>query len=230
MTAPLTIALSLAGAVAGFVLLVARSSRQCRKPSARAGELVLQRMNISHAGVTAWGLSHVKVSDDATILDVGCGGGQTIATLASLAGRGRVYGIDYSDQSVSVARGVNADRITEGRVDIRQGTVSELPFPDGTFDLVTAVETHYYWPDLPRDVQEVRRVLRPGGHFLVVAETYRGRRNDWLLRPVMTGLMRAAYLTPAEHRDLLAGAGFVDVQEFVDEPRGWICVRGMKPE
>jgi len=230
MTALITVALALAGALAGIALLGTRSGQQCRKPSDRAGELVLHRMNASHANVTAWGLSHVEVGDSATILDVGCGGGQTIASLATSAGRGKVYGIDYSHQSVAVARRVNAGRIAEGRVAIHLGTVSELPFPQGTFDLVTAIETHYYWPDLPRDVQEVRRVLRPGGTFLVVAETYRGQKNDWRIQPVMRLFLRAAYLTPAEHRELLESAGFVDVQEFVDEPRGWICVRGRKPE
>ncbi len=230
MTALLTIAMTLAGAFVGFTLLAARSARQCRKPSARAGEIVLQRMNASHAGVTAWGLSHIHVGDDATILDVGCGGGQTIATLASLAGHGKVYGVDYSDQSVATARALNAERIAAGQVDIRPGTVSALPFPDGTFDLVTAVETHYYWPDLARDVREVGRVLKPGGQLLIVAETYRGRRNDWLYRPVMRLLLRAVYLTPAQHRELLASAGFVGVEEFVDAARGWVCARGKKPE
>jgi SAM-dependent methyltransferase len=113
MTALLTIVLTLAGGLAGFTLLAAHSSRQCRKPSARAGEMVLQRMNVSHAGVTAWGLSHVEVGGDATILDVGCGGGQTIATLSEGAGRGKVYGIDYSDRSVATARELNAQRIDD---------------------------------------------------------------------------------------------------------------------
>ncbi|HEX9108168.1 MAG TPA: class I SAM-dependent methyltransferase [Longimicrobiales bacterium] len=230
MSALLTIVLTLAGALAGMTLLGARSARQCRKPAARAGELVLQRMNASHAGVTAWGLSHVQVADDATVLDVGCGGGQTIATLAALAAHGKVHGLDYSDQSVATASALNAGRIAAGQVEIRPGTVSALPYPDDTFDLVTAVETHYYWPDLPRDVREVRRVLKPGGQLLVVAETYRGRKNDWLYRPVMRFLLRATYLTPAQHRELLANAGFTDVREFVDAEHGWVCVRGTKPE
>ena len=44
------------------------------------------------------------------------------------------------------------------------------------FDLVTAVETHFFWPDLPNDVREVLRVLKPGGTFLLIAEVYRGRQ------------------------------------------------------
>jgi len=167
---------ALAGAAVGAVVM-ARSARQCRKPSDRAGRAVLQRMNVSHAELTAWGLSHVAMRDDFTILDVGCGGGRTIDRLASIATKGKVFGVDYSEESVATARETNARWIEQGRVDIQLGTVSRLPFTDGTFDLVTAVETHYYWPDLPRDVREVFRVLQPSGTFAIIAEAYRGRRN-----------------------------------------------------
>ena len=218
---------ALAGAAVGAVVM-ARSARQCRKPSDRAGRAVLQRMNVSHAELTAWGLSHVAIRDDFTMLDVGCGGGRTIDRLASIATKGKVFGVDYSEDSVATARETNARWIEQGRVDIQLGTVSRLPFPDGTFDLVTAVETHYYWPDVPRDVREVFRVLEPSGTFAIIAEAYRGRRNDWLFRPTMTLILRAAYLTPDEHRHLLVDAGFVDVQVFEEKAKGWLCASGRR--
>jgi SAM-dependent methyltransferase len=216
-----------AGAAIGGALM-ARASRQCRKPTDRAGRVVLQRMNESHAAVTQWGLSHVEIGEDFTILDVGCGGGRTIDRLASIATRGKVFGVDYSADSVATARETNATSIAQGRVAVEQAGVSQLPFPDTTFDLVTAVETHYYWPDLPRDVREVMRVLKPGGKLLIIAETYRGRRNDWLYRPTMTLVLRAAYLTPEQHRQLLVGAGSVDVQVFEEKAKGWICAVGTR--
>ena len=93
---------------------------------------------------------------------------------------------------------------------------------------MTAVETHYYWPDLPRDVREVMRVLKRGGRFLIIAETYRGRRHDWLYRPTMTLVLRAAYLTPAQHRQLLVDAGYAGVQVFEEKSQGWICAIGTR--
>lgn len=221
----------LVGAVAGAAvggLLMVRASRQCRKPADRAGRAVLARMNASHAGVTEWGLAHVEVGEDFTILDVGCGGGRTIDRLAAIAVTGKVFGVDYSEESVAVARETNANLIAQGRVDIQQANVSKLPFPDATFDLATAVETHYYWPDLPRDVREVMRVLKPGGRFVIIAETYRGRRNDWLYRPMMTLVLRASYLTAEQHRKLLVDAGFIDVQVFEEKAQGWICAVGTR--
>jgi len=188
---------------------------------------VLLRMNASHAAVTHWGLGHIPIKEDFTILDVGCGGGRTIDLLASRT-HGKVYGVDYSEVSVATARKLNERAIAEGRVDIQHASVSQLPFPDATFDMAVAVETHYYWPDLPRDVREVMRVLKRGGTFVIIAETYRGRRNDWLYRPTMTHVLRAAYLTPEEHQQLLVDAGYADVQVFVERSKGWICAIGTR--
>ena len=203
-------------------------TRQCRKPGSLPGRLFLWLMNRSHRGVTRWGLEHVVVASDSTMLDVGCGGGMTIRTLAGLATRGKVYGIDYSKESVAASRRLNADLIAAGRADIQQGTVSHLPYPDATFDLVTAVETHYYWPSPVEDMREILRVLKPGGRLLVIAETYKGRSLDWVYRPAMM-LLRAAYLTAAEHENLLTTAGYAAVEVVVDRKHGWICCLGTRP-
>lgn len=47
--------------------------------------------------------------------------------------------------------------------------MAALPFPDRSFDVVTVVETHYYWPDLPASLREILRVLEPGGTFALIA-------------------------------------------------------------
>jgi len=210
------------------VALIFYVARQCRRPSSALGRMLARSMNASHDKLTRWGLNHVEIKPAFTMLDVGCGGGRTIETLAAAAQDGKVFGIDYSSASVAVARERNSASIEHDRVHIEEGVVSSLPFPDGTFDLVTAVETHYYWPDLAGDVREVRRVLKPGGAFTIIAETYRGRRNDWLYRPVMRLVLRAAYLSPEEHRRLLSNAGYRDVEVLEEKARGWICAVGYK--
>ena len=120
-------------------------------------------MNSRHSKVTDWGLSKVSIRKPDIILDVGCGGGRTVSKLAAIATQGRIYGLDYSEASVAVAKKINTQWIAMGRVEIQQGSVSQLPFTDDTFNLVTAVETHFWWPDLPTDMREILRVLKPGG-------------------------------------------------------------------
>src|SRR5579864_6609301 len=119
------------------------------------GRYTLWRMNLSHSRLTDWGLAHISIGKDCTILDVGCGGGRTVSKLAAIATDGKVYGVDYSDESVAATRRTNARWIALGRVDVRRGSVSYLPFPDAMFDVITAVETHFWWPNLPGDMREL---------------------------------------------------------------------------
>ena len=208
------------------IVYVVRMSNQVRKPSGRMGRAVVARMNLSHASLTDWGLEQVRIEPSFTILDVGCGGGRTIHELAARAPAGRVLGVDYSAASVDASRDTNRDLVTAGRVEVQQGSVSKLPFADAMFDLVTAVETHYYWPDLPQDAREILRVLKPGGTLLVIAEAYKGRYG-WLFQLAMLP-MRAKLMSADEHRAWLETAGFTDVNVHEQRGRGWISVTGRK--
>jgi ubiquinone/menaquinone biosynthesis C-methylase UbiE len=187
-------------------------------------------MNSRHSKVTDWGMAHVSLERHYTILDVGCGGGRTVSKLAAMAAQGKVYGVDFSEASVAASKRTNARWIEMGRVEIRHGSVSQLPFPDGMFDLITAVETHFWWPNLPGDMREVFRVLKPGGMLILIAEVYKGA-NTTMARlcekyAPQTGLK---LLSIDEHRELLAKTGFSDVQVDTDPGKGWICVTGKKP-
>jgi SAM-dependent methyltransferase len=210
------------------LIVAAYLLNQARKPTRWIGRLFVWLMNISHSGMTDWGLKHVSIEKRFTILDVGCGGGRTIQKLAAIATEGMIYGVDYAKGSVAASRGKNAQLIKDGRVAIRQASVSRLPFPDGKFDLVTAVETQYYWPDLVNDMREILRALKPGGKLIIIAESYRGGRYDSLKGPVMK-LLRSTRLSVDEHQELFSTAGYTDVRVFEERDKGWICATGRKP-
>ena len=204
---------------------------QCQKPVGWLGRLVLRNMNARHSGVTDWGLSQIPVRKHFAILDIGCGGGRTVSKLAAAATEGKVYGVDHSTASVTVATRTNRESIKSGRVEIREGSVSQLPFATGTFDLVVAVETHFWWPNLPEDLGEILRVLKPGGELAIIAEVYKGA-NTKTARLVekylpMTGMK---LLSPEEHRNLLTNAGYSSVQITTESGKGWIFASGKKNE
>ncbi len=208
--------------------LVRELLKQCRKPTGWFGGLLAWEMNIGHAKLTDWGLKHVCIGRHDTILDVGCGGGGTVRKLAIVAAEGKVYGIDFSEKSVSVSRRTNKQLMQAGRVEIRPGSVFCLPFSDNMFDLVTAVETHYFWPDLVSDMQEVLRVLKPGGKLVIMGEAYKGGKHDdrnqkWIELGDMT------YHSVGELGEFFSMAGYSDIEVFDDPDRGWICGIGKKP-
>ena len=201
---------------------------QFRRPTRWFGRIVAWTMNHSHSAMTDWGLAHIEIGPRFTILDVGCGGGRTIEKLAAQATAGLVCAIDHADGSVAASRQRNARLIAAGRVAIREASVSQLPFPDDRSDLVTAVETHYYWPDLLSDLREIRRVIRPGGALLILAELHKGGRFEPLTKFAMKAL-RATHLSLDEYRALLAEAGYVNVQVASHPNHRWMCARGSVP-
>ncbi|MGB7284207.1 MAG: class I SAM-dependent methyltransferase [Candidatus Acidiferrum sp.] len=203
---------------------------QCQKPRGWLGRLTLLRMNASHSRLTDWGLAHISIAQNDTILDVGCGGGRTVKKLSAMATHGKVYGVDYSEESVATTKATNAPSIEAGRVEVRLGSVSQLPFADAIFDLVTAVETHFWWPDLPAGMREIYRVLKPDGSLILVAEIYKGA-NTMAARLAEKYVSRIpmTLLSVDEHRQLLASTGFTDVRVIEDRKKGWICAIGRKP-
>ena len=140
-----------------------------RKPKGRLGKIQLKSMNKEHTPVALWGLKHLNISEDDTILDIGCGGGINIKRMAENAKK--VYGVDYSLESVNLSKEVNEDYICEGKVEILHGDVQKLPFEDETFDIITAFETVYFWPNIEKCFGEVKRVLKSGGIFLIGMES-----------------------------------------------------------
>ena len=203
---------------------------QCSKPTGWLGRFTLWRMNASHSKLTDWGLAHFSIDSHSTILDVGCGGGRTVSKLAAIATKGKVYGVDYSEESVAATKRTNARWIDLGRVEIRNGSVSQLPFPDGMFDLVTAVETHFWWPNLPGDMREVFRVAKPGGTLILIAEVYKGATSPVAkLAEKYASRTGMTLLSVDEHRELFTNAGYSDVQVIEERDKGWICGIGRKP-
>jgi SAM-dependent methyltransferase len=175
------------------------------------GRAMLKFMNLCHAPLTNWGLKLVNIQDGWTMLDIGCGGGATLQRLLRKSKGAAVYGIDISEESVAKAKKVNAGVLNK-QVFVCQGSAEKLPYEDGKFDLVTAVETVYFWPNLPGCLQEVRRVLKQGGKFAIMVEVVDG---DSMWTNVVEGM--TAY-SPDELKSMLDDAGFIQTEIYRMKP------------
>jgi SAM-dependent methyltransferase len=184
---------------------------QCARPEGSLGRVMLSFMNYTHAPLTNWGLKLVNIQDGWTMLDVGCGGGFTIRRLLNRSKDAQVYGIDISEESVAKAKKVNAE-VLDKQVFVTQGSAEKLPYENEKFDLVTAVETVYFWPNLPNCLQEVRRVLKPGGKFAILVEVV---DSDSKWTSVVEGM--TAY-TPEQIKSLLDDAGFAQTEIHRKKP------------
>ena len=193
---------------------------QFRRPTGRRGKLVAALMNKGHEPLTLWGLTHVEIKPYYVILDVGCGGGKTVSRLARKTPLGKVFGIDHSADMVEYSKKVNKKLIAENRVEIVEGSVDKTGFSDGLFDLVTAIETYYFWHSFSDALQEIRRVLKPGGRFLMVNEMVKDGVYD--VRYAKTIKQTHVHLIPlSEIRNMLEAVGFEAVKIFTKAESPW---------
>lgn len=193
----------------------------CAHPKGRMGRAMLKFMNMCHAPLTNWGLGLVSFQDGWTMLDIGCGGGATLRRLLKRSKDGKAYGLDISEESVIKARKVNAD-VLDKQVFVQQGSAEKLPYEDGMFDLVTAVETIYFWPNLPNCLQEVRRVLKSNGRFVIMVEVIDA---DSVWTNVVDGM--TAYTTD-QLKQFLDDAGFLQTEIHRKKP-SYATIIGVKP-
>ena len=206
--------------------LLSKVFSNTRKPEGFWGRMMVAGMNGgSHAAMAYWGLDFGGVPAEGEILDIGCGGGANLQRLMQRSLKGKVTGVDYSSVSVEKSRKVNADAIDHGRCNVLEASVSSLPFKDNTFVMATAFETVYFWPDIEKSFAEVKRVLLPGGKFLIVNEDdgLSGNNEKW--EKMIEGMHT---YTPDELKKHLTAAGFKDITVKRDEQKHWLAVTANK--
>ncbi|MBO5966481.1 MAG: methyltransferase domain-containing protein [Methanobrevibacter sp.] len=205
-----------------------------RKPVGELGDKLLDRMNESHESLAQWGVSHLDISKDDVILDIGCGGGVNVERFLSMT-ENKVYGLDYSEIAVEKSTKLNQDAIDEGRCEVIQGSVSELPFEDKTFDIVTGFETVYFWPDFVNDCKEVRRVLKDDGIMFICNEAIPNEEDE--RQKELIDLLDMKIFSEDEFDEYLREAGFSDIICFSKSGpdslnrelvTGWLCVIARK--
>ncbi|MGI6217259.1 MAG: class I SAM-dependent methyltransferase, partial [Coriobacteriales bacterium] len=193
----------------------------CLPEENQDGFNMLERMNGGHhAELAKWGFGNLSMKGDEHSLDLGCGGGANLSRLLTMCPDGSATGLDYSQASVDFSKKTNSQAILDGKCEVVRGDVANLPFDDCSFDLVTAFETIYFWPDIPSAFSEALRVLRPGGRFMVCneADGVNDTAEKW------TNIIEEMTVyTPEQVSSFMGDAGFVDIQVFGNAERGWMA-------
>lgn len=200
---------------------------QYRCPTGFLGRKVARNMNKGHWDLTTWGLKHVSINSDSVILDIGCGGGKTISRLARRAVQSKVYGIDHSADMVDYSRQVNKKLIATNRVEILRGSVKKTGFKNDFFDLVIAIETYYFWPNLAEAFQEISRILKKGGYLLIINEMIKDGVYEVKNAEIIAKTQ--VHLVPLkEIQRMLYSAGLSNVKVYRKRKSDWNAVFAKK--
>jgi ubiquinone/menaquinone biosynthesis C-methylase UbiE len=133
--------------------------------------------------MTARVCQSARVANGTRILDVGCGFGGTIAHLNERLSDCQLVGLNIDERQIAQARKLVIARLSNA-VRFEVGDACALPFPDSSFDVITAVECIFHFPSRRTFFGEARRVLRPGGRLtvsdFVVNEAKIDEMTDWM--------------------------------------------------
>ncbi len=154
----------------------------------------------------------IDLHEGDTVLDLGAGGGIDVLLSARRVGsRGKVYGLDMTDDMLALAR-ANQQKAGATNVEFLKGEIEAIPLPDQSVDVIISNCVINLSSDKARVLREAYRVLRPGGRFAVSDVVVRGAVPPDVRRSVelWVGCVAGA-LQESEYRTLLEEAGFQDV-------------------
>ncbi len=197
------------------------------KPDGFWGKMMIKSMNKNHSELTDWALTHVKIERNHNVLDVGCGGGRTVSKLCTKVGNGKVFGIDYSELCVEKSKKLNKNNIMCDKATILHASVSNLPFESEKFDLVTAVETFYFWNDKLNDLKEILRVMKSGGKLMLVFEMLKtdSEPDKW---DKIEKRLNIEAVTREGITDILLHAGYQNIRTYTKTGTSWLCATAEK--
>ncbi|MEX0982662.1 MAG: class I SAM-dependent methyltransferase [Bacteroidales bacterium] len=164
--------------------------------------------------LTDYCIKQLPAVEGRSVLEIGCGNGvQSIYILQKFA-PSYVKGVDLNDANIEIANG-EAERLGLKEIEFEVGDAQNLSeIPDGSFDFVVNIESAFHYPDKPAFLSEVRRVLKPGGYFLIADILKRPRKSQPLRRSWKKN-MHLNHWTEEAYNESLIGAG-LHVEKFED--------------
>jgi ubiquinone/menaquinone biosynthesis C-methylase UbiE len=140
-------------------------AKQLRKPSGILAGKVGNEMNITNSFLYDFTIEAMQLKNDESILEIGFGNGKFFDKIFSTANDLKISGLDFSAEMVKVAKVNNPSTSNNGELTLRLGSSDNIPFPDNSFDKVFCINVIYFWEQPAAHLQEIYRVLTPGGKF-----------------------------------------------------------------
>lgn len=195
---------------------------QYERPRGIIGTYIGEKMVRQHRIEVTWTLDQLSVQPASTILELGCGAGDALASSLRKWPDVHVIGLDRSSAMVASAQKRNNRAIRAKRATVLQGEFQSLPLSNASADCIFSVHTIYFWQNIAAVLTEIDRVLKPGGTFIITYCDGKGEaRWDGIITTVQSELIPTA-----------KALGFTSVlEQRGPDSRGYytVAVSGKKP-
>lgn len=175
---------------------------QAGKPHGVVGRVVGWIMSRYNRPDNEWTVALLEISTRDAILEVGFGPGQAVELAALKATEGLIAGVDHSAKMVAAASHPNKIGIASGQIDLRVGTVMELPYRDSLFDKAFSINCIYFWEKPVAGLRELHRVLKPQGRLAIIVRESERSIYQAFMPEKLSGLLKQAGFRSIElHRN-----------------------------
>ena len=179
---------------------------QAERPTGFFGKILARGMAWGHRSFYENTARVLDLKEDDKYLEIGFGSGFFIKKYASHVSR--IAGLDCSEDMVKLAGNVNADVVKLGKAEFKLGNVSDMPWDNNEFSVVVAIENFFFWSDPEKALEEIFRVLVPGGK-LVLEMAY--NKDDGRDQTKQIEKYRLKLYSAEEMKKLLRESGFSDI-------------------
>lgn len=147
-------------------------AQQLRRPSGEFAPKVGEKMNYVNKPLYNLTFDAMEIDENDAILEIGFGTGNFFRNLFEKQPEMHISGIDYSEEMVEMARETNRENISNGTLKLKLGNSDSIPFPDQSFNKVFGNMVIYFWDQPEKHLEEIKRVLKPGGKFYTGMRTH----------------------------------------------------------
>jgi len=193
---------------------------QFAKPAGFLGKILAKGMAWGHKDFYKNTAKVLNLKQDDKYLEIGFGSGLFIKKYASHVSR--IAGLDYSEDMVTLANDINKKLVESGKAEFKKGNVSSLPWNNNEFSVVVGIETFFFWDKPGISLNEIYRVLMPGGR-LVIEMAY--NKDDGIDHTKHIKKMNLRLYSSEEMKILLDQSGFNHI--VIDYYKGfWLPLKG----
>ena len=193
---------------------------QFAKPTGFFGKILAKGMARGHKDFYKNTAKAMNLKNDDKYLEIGFGSGLFIKKY--VFNITRIAGLDYSEDMVKLANDFNKNLVESGKAEFKHGDVTSIPWGDNEFSIVVAIETFFFWSEPEKSLEEIFRVLMPGGR-LIIEMAY--NKDDRMNHTKLVKKMNLKLYTGDEMKKLLTEAGFSEI--VINYFKGfWIPIRG----
>jgi ubiquinone/menaquinone biosynthesis C-methylase UbiE len=196
---------------------------QFGNPSGLVGRFLGNRMARGNVYDAQWTVSLLDIQPHHRVLEIGFGPGVSTQMAGDKASEGFVAGIDHSRTMVQAASQRNAGAIRSGRMELKHGEASSLPYSDESFDTAFSLHSIYFWPNPLNCLRELRRVLKPDGLLAITIQP----KDKW--KPKVDANIMTLYFGN-DIAALFSDAGYHNIRVEVPPPEANVfleCILGL---